>query len=220
MANPPTGSTEQLTKSSLDISRIGSTGHAILRCVDTSVLRDKSGREIKLDGNEISIGRGDNNSVRLNGIGVSRSHARITYENNIWQVEDLGSTNGTRVNNSNITRAALVDGDTVAFGRVCYKFIMLDAHRSSRVLDLGADQTLVLHPQRQHPGDDSQAPTPTAMPTAPTTASAPARERDLGTTQRRTAVKRPPEQSSDLVMWITVIAVGLAIVLAAILVLT
>ena len=110
------------------------------------MLRDDAGKEIRLDSSEVSIGRGDGNTVAVNGIGVSRKHAKVFYMDDAWHVQDLGSTNGTRVNNSNITRTALADGDTVAFGRVCYKFIKLDTQSSSRSVDLGTDQTLILRP--------------------------------------------------------------------------
>jgi pSer/pThr/pTyr-binding forkhead associated (FHA) protein len=53
--------------------------------------------------------------------GVSRLHAVITYQDEALYVEDLGSTNGTRINGFRLTpnRAyRLRSGDELEFGRV------------------------------------------------------------------------------------------------------
>lgn len=53
--------------------------------------------------------------------GVSRRHARLIFEGGKWFVEDLDSTNGTYVNETELapkTRTALSDGDAVGFGDV------------------------------------------------------------------------------------------------------
>jgi len=149
---------------------------AELRCVDTSVLRDGAGARIVLDGESVTIGRGGENDVRLDAHGVSRRHARLFLAGGAWQVEDLGSTNGTRVNNSRIERRALEHGDTVAFGRVCYKFRIEQpgAQRAAAVdIDLGgAQRTVILRPSErpvpaQAPQPAPAAPAPAATPAAP-----------------------------------------------------
>lgn len=53
--------------------------------------------------------------------GVSRKHARITYKDGALYIEDLDSTNGTRINGyqletDNVYR--LRDGDELEFGRL------------------------------------------------------------------------------------------------------
>lgn len=124
---------------------------AILHCVDTSVLKDGKGAEIHLDGEPVGVGRGEENTVALNAHGISRLHARVFLDDGVWHVEDLGSTNGTRVNNSRIERCALNDGDTVAFGRVCYKY-HVSSPRAERTagshdIDLGSgEKTMIMHP--------------------------------------------------------------------------
>lgn len=53
--------------------------------------------------------------------GVSRLHAVISYHDNSIYVEDMGSTNGTRINGFNLTpnRSYLLrNGDEIEFGRV------------------------------------------------------------------------------------------------------
>ncbi|MCS7066585.1 MAG: FHA domain-containing protein, partial [Fimbriimonadales bacterium] len=61
-------------------------------------LRDASGRELLLKAGENLIGRDPSSDVLLNDGTVSRRHARIVIEGNTAYLEDLGSTNGTRLN--------------------------------------------------------------------------------------------------------------------------
>jgi hypothetical protein len=53
---------------------------------------------------------------------VSRRHARVTFVNGAWNIEDLESTNGTWVNGRRIEpteRCLLNAGDTVALSLAC-----------------------------------------------------------------------------------------------------
>jgi predicted component of type VI protein secretion system len=55
------------------------------------------------------------------GGGVSRQHARILHDGNGWKVEDLNSTNYTKINGTKLapnTPTEIHDGDTLHFGRV------------------------------------------------------------------------------------------------------
>jgi hypothetical protein len=52
---------------------------------------------------------------------ISRQHLQVTYENSSYQVEDVGSTNGTRLNGSDIRgsgRHTIENGDTVELAGV------------------------------------------------------------------------------------------------------
>ena len=67
----------------------------------------------------VLIGRGNECDVRLDAEAVSRRHARIYYTPEGWRVEDLGSTNGTWVNDFPVQGvAALDDRDLIRCGRV------------------------------------------------------------------------------------------------------
>jgi hypothetical protein len=72
------------------------------------------------------IGRDGTNDVILNDTFVSAEHAKLSWNGRGWVLEDLGSTNGTRINGKTVRRAASVKpGDTVEFGRVKLKLVPL-----------------------------------------------------------------------------------------------
>ena len=53
--------------------------------------------------------------------GISRRHAKLIHDQGAWFVIDLDSTNGTFVNEAEVTpktRVALKDGDTIRLGDV------------------------------------------------------------------------------------------------------
>lgn len=64
------------------------------------------------------------------GVYVSRKHARLVFEDGVWRVEDLGSSNGTfvlRGDFEKVDSAALTDGDELAFGNARFVFRLADA---------------------------------------------------------------------------------------------
>ena len=60
---------------------------------------------------------------------VSRKHARFWFEDGEWFVEDLGSSNGTYVNNRRIEQEKLAEGDDVRCGDFGMKYIIEDHTR-------------------------------------------------------------------------------------------
>lgn len=66
----------------------------------------------------LQVGRGQSCDIRLTDTYVSTAHARITNRNGAWMVEDLGSTNGTYLNQRRVTTpAALAPGDRIRVGK-------------------------------------------------------------------------------------------------------
>lgn len=56
---------------------------------------------------------------------VSRKHARITCEDDVWRIEDLGSSNGVfllREDFERVQSAELADGDEIALGNARFRF--------------------------------------------------------------------------------------------------
>jgi DNA-binding NtrC family response regulator len=61
-------------------------------------------------------GRAGTLDVRIPDPGISQRHARLVRERGGWVVEDVGSTNGTRLDGERVTRAAVVDGAILELG--------------------------------------------------------------------------------------------------------
>ncbi|HEX8294887.1 MAG TPA: FHA domain-containing protein [Chthoniobacteraceae bacterium] len=69
----------------------------------------------------ITVGRVDDNLLQINDISVSSNHAQLTLSGGDYILQDLGSTNGTRVNGEDIGEGEdrpLQDGDAIIFGKV------------------------------------------------------------------------------------------------------
>ena len=73
---------------------------------------------------EITMGRKEDNSLPLVDPYVSGHHARIYLKNTEYILEDLGSTNGTLLNNERlIGKSAIKAGDEIKIGKVIFKVI-------------------------------------------------------------------------------------------------
>jgi pSer/pThr/pTyr-binding forkhead associated (FHA) protein len=82
----------------------------------------EAGREFVFDQMSVVIGRISECDVILYDPGVSRKHARIFAEGELYFVEDMGSSNGTKVNGAIIKKHQLTDGDAVSLGPVVFNF--------------------------------------------------------------------------------------------------
>jgi hypothetical protein len=73
----------------------------------------------ELVGPSITIGRGADNDILIDDKMVSRHHARLELQANTYLLTDLGSANGTWVNDRRISAPVpLQVGDSVRFGKV------------------------------------------------------------------------------------------------------
>ncbi len=67
---------------------------------------------------QITIGRVEDNTIQIEDASVSSHHAELTPESDGYHLRDLGSTNGTRVNDEEVTEATIHNGDKVRFGQI------------------------------------------------------------------------------------------------------
>ena len=80
------------------------------------------GRNIELAEKPVFIGRAEDVTLRVDSDAVSRRHAVVQRVLNSWVVADLGSTNGTYVNDVRVTTKELHEGDRIRIGKVVLKF--------------------------------------------------------------------------------------------------
>ena len=64
----------------------------------------------------ILIGRNRSSTIKLNLPSVSRSHAKISFEREAFWIEDLGSSNGTFVNQKQVQKSRISIGDVLKCG--------------------------------------------------------------------------------------------------------
>ena len=69
-----------------------------------------------------SVGRARANDIALEDEAVSGQHFRVRAEDGGFVLHDLGSTNGTRVNERKVSRHGLQDGDVVRIGDTSLRF--------------------------------------------------------------------------------------------------
>ena len=82
------------------------------------------GRKYTLDKVQTTIGRGPDNTIVCDMDNVSRAHCKIYAGAHGTHIEDMGSTNGTFVNDEELVgRRKLKNGDLVKVGGVIFKFI-------------------------------------------------------------------------------------------------
>lgn len=96
------------------------SGDAVLHARTTLVLYHRDGSSVAhMDkGKSLVVGRTAPSDVEIPDPGLSRQHARFTWDDQgIW-VEDLKSTNGTKKNGESVTRTRIAPGDEIAVGPV------------------------------------------------------------------------------------------------------
>lgn len=81
------------------------------------------GRQYVLDGPTATIGRSKDCDCVMRDPNVSRRHAELRRRSGgVWEIEDLGSTNGVEVNGRRVSRSRLAAGDQVTLGTKTFVF--------------------------------------------------------------------------------------------------
>jgi diguanylate cyclase (GGDEF)-like protein len=81
------------------------------------------GKKFNLNQPALTLGRSSKSDVQVDQESVSRSHAKIINTGKTIILRDLGSTNGTYVNDELIDEYVLRDGDFIKIGRTIFKFL-------------------------------------------------------------------------------------------------
>ncbi len=119
--------------------------------MDKLILKFKDNviKEYPITGDQVKIGREEDNDIVIDNAAVSRHHAKIKRAGGGYIVEDLNSTNGTFVNENRITQQEkLQDGDIIIVG----KHTMILESEFKVEAQSGADfgGTMILDTKQQH----------------------------------------------------------------------
>jgi hypothetical protein len=82
------------------------------------------GRRTVIAGERLVIGRSRECDLVIDDPNISRRHAEVRHDGEVWSVADLGSTNGVKVNGRRVESAALTPGDELTLGVIKLKFEM------------------------------------------------------------------------------------------------
>ena len=85
---------------------------------------DAAGTELELNRPNISIGRGSESHWTFADDAMSREHAALEFANGGIRLRDLGSMNGTRLNDSEVKAADLKNGDRFQLGQHVFQFVL------------------------------------------------------------------------------------------------
>jgi len=80
------------------------------------------GQTFTLGASTVTLGRLPESDVVVDDPGASRQHARIRNSNGEFVLTDLGSTNGTLVNDEPVRERVLDDGDRITIGETVLEF--------------------------------------------------------------------------------------------------
>lgn len=123
-------------------------------------------RVIAWEGERMCMGRGEDCEIFLDATEVSRRHALLVRDGDTYEVRDLESINGTRVNGEPVRRRSLAAGDVVGVDDFELTFLLDHtpiadevqvAAPEQRVAPAEAEQPLDLTAIRMLPADDDEA---------------------------------------------------------------
>jgi pSer/pThr/pTyr-binding forkhead associated (FHA) protein len=84
---------------------------------------DELGRMYDLGAPSMVIGRSSKCEICISQESISRHHSKIVNTGRSVVIRDIGSSNGTHVNDEPIEERVLRDGDLIKVGRTIFKFL-------------------------------------------------------------------------------------------------
>jgi pSer/pThr/pTyr-binding forkhead associated (FHA) protein len=131
------------------------------------VLADGRTAELAIKKPSTIFGRADDADVKVPLPGVSRHHCKLTVtpEGDI-AVQDMGSSNGTFVNQDRIERQPLAGGDLISFGGMVF-VVRVNGSPADDEIDAEVLFEDGLPDEPEHPGRVASSPPPGAKPLVP-----------------------------------------------------
>jgi pSer/pThr/pTyr-binding forkhead associated (FHA) protein len=90
------------------------------------------GLELPIDQDWVVIGRGRSADIVLSEPTISRAHAAVGFDGEVFFVQDLSSTNGTGVNGKREPRMELDDGDEILLGKLLLRISLPERDKASK----------------------------------------------------------------------------------------
>jgi predicted component of type VI protein secretion system len=79
------------------------------------------GDAIPLIRDHMTMGRRDSCDICLQFPNISGVHCELSYKDGYWFIQDMGSTNGLKVNGTRINKRVLSPGDTITIAKQTYR---------------------------------------------------------------------------------------------------
>jgi pSer/pThr/pTyr-binding forkhead associated (FHA) protein len=107
-----------------DIEPGTSGGAAGAALIEMDQVEGTAGRRMHDLGDDVvSVGRGQESSIFLDDVTVSRKHAEIVRGDGGYRIRDVGSLNGTYVNRVRVDAVDLRNGDEIQVGKYRFRFV-------------------------------------------------------------------------------------------------
>jgi len=85
---------------------------------------DSAGNEFTLDQPKVSLGRGPDVDLAFDDSAMSREHVVFEFSDGGFRIRDLGSMNGTQLNDEVVKVGNLDHGDRLKIGEHLFQFIL------------------------------------------------------------------------------------------------
>jgi hypothetical protein len=132
------------------LERDGSLNEGMVRIASTNVkgevawtpVLDIGGRRHPLTKSRTILGRGSEADITIDDTGASRKHVEILWDGRRGQINDLGSTNGTKLNGERLGKAPLPTDSVIEIGRTRIVFrVLAQAASVDQFADLRTPRT-------------------------------------------------------------------------------
>lgn len=98
-----------------------------------------AGTAYEVQGERVTLGRGPGVDMAFDDSAMSRQHAVIEFDGGKFKLQDLGSTNGLRVNGNRVLVHALKHGDRIELGTHLFQFLVEESEEAPDTYELSIE---------------------------------------------------------------------------------
>ncbi|CAA9491241.1 MAG: FHA-domain-containing protein [uncultured Rubrobacteraceae bacterium] len=100
-------------------------GAGVASLIELDQVEGTAGRRMHdIDEEVVTVGRGQESSIFLDDVTVSRRHAEVMRGERGFLIRDVGSLNGTYVNRVRVDSVDLRNGDEIQVGKYRFRFVL------------------------------------------------------------------------------------------------